>query len=83
MKGTVPISLKLKNQRISLRDQDNARSFDSKEEKESNNNSMIKMEYRLLCVMCIVGIRLRYTIKYKDTGVVHEFGINLWVKIRG
>ena len=44
---------------------------------------MIKMEYRLLCVMCIVGIRLRYTIKYKDTGVVHEFGINLWVKIRG
>ena len=41
---------------------------------------MIKMEYRLLCVMCIVAIR--YTIKYKDSGfgLIHEFGINLWVK---
>lgn len=64
MKGTIPISLKLKNQRISPRDQDNLRSFDSKEEKESNNNSMIKMEYLLFCVVCIVGIR--YTIKYKN-----------------
>ena len=78
MKGTIPISLKLKNQRISPRDSYNLRSFDSKEEKESNNNSIIKMEYRPFCVVCIVGIRIQSNIKTRRA--VHEFRTILWVK---